>query len=101
MGVVKKVFNKVTKAVTGIDLDAKRKAQEAEEEARRQAEEQAALQAKLAAEQAAVAQGAGLAGQDGADTVDATQAASTKKKKLASGRKNLSVARSGGAGINV
>ena len=97
MSSVKKAFKKVTKAFTGVDLDADRKA---EEEARRQSEEAAATQAALSAEQGKVAADAALGAGD-ADTADVTQAASAKKKKLKEGRKQLSVARSGGAGINV
>ena len=93
MGIVKKVL----KATTGIDLDKKKKA---EEEARRQAAEQAELAAKLQADQNKVATDA-AAGQGEGETVDPTTAASTKKKKISQGRRGLTVARSGGGGINV
>lgn len=93
MGIVKKVL----KATTGIDLDKKRKA---EEEAKRQAAEQAELAAKLQADQAKVAADA-AAGQGEGETVDPTTSTSTKKKKISQGRRGLTVARSGGGGINV
>lgn len=97
MSSVKKALKKVTKAFTGVDLDADRKA---EEEARRQAEAEAARAAALSAEQSKVAADAAK-GVGESEQVDPTQSASAKKKKLSQGRKGLTVARSGGAGINV
>lgn len=86
---------KIVKLTTGVDLDAKKKAREAEEAAKAEADRQAAL----AAEQANVAANPTDSAETGQS--DPTQSASTKKKKLKEGRKGLSVARSGGAGINV
>lgn len=89
MGLAKKVL----KVTTGIDLDAKKKA---EEEARRAAE----TAAKLQAEQSSVAASAST-GQSEGEAVDPTTSVSDKKKKLSQGRRGLTVSRSGGSGINV
>lgn len=95
MGVVKKAV----KAVTGIDLDAKKKA---EEEARRQqaeAEERARKQAELEAAQKA-ATNVGKQGEAQAEAQEATTT-SDVKKRIKGGRKALTVARVGGSGINI
>lgn len=84
MGVVKKVV----KAVTGIDFDAKKKA---EEEARKQAELEAAQKAATNVGQQDEAQ---------AETPEATTT-SDVKKRIKGGRKSLTVARVGGSGINI
>lgn len=93
------VVNKVVKGVTGIDLDAKKKA---EEEARKQqeaAEEAARKQAELEAAQSAATNIAG----DGEVQAEATEATTTSdvKKRIKGGRKSLTVARVGGSGINI
>lgn len=94
-----KVVKKVVKGVTGIDLDAKKKA---EEEARRQqqeAEEAARRQAELEAAQNA-ATNVGEQGEAQAETPEATTT-SDVKKRIKGGRKSLTVARVGGSGINI
>lgn len=93
MSSLKKALKKVTKGITGVDPDAARRA---EEDAKRQQEEAA----KLAAEQSQVETGL-TTGQGESDAVDPTQAVSTKKKKLATGRKSLAISRASGSGINV
>lgn len=89
MGSIKKALNKVT----GRD-----KAKEAEERARREAERQAEIEAAQKAQQSNEA----TAGEEeSVAEVGAKETESDKKKKLKGGRKGLTVARSGGSGINV
>lgn len=92
MGFVKKVV----KTFTGIDLDAKKKA---EEEARRQQAEAEARARELAAAQKA-ATNVGQQGEAKAETPEATTT-SDVKKRIKGGRKSLTVARVGGSGINI
>lgn len=94
MGIVKKALKKVAKGITG--RDPAEEAANAERDAALQAEEQAVLAANKANVDASAAAGAA-----DSTTADATQTASAAKKKLKGGRKGLTIARSGGTGINI
>lgn len=88
MGSIKKALNKVT----GRD-----KLKEAEEQARREAERQRAIEAAQKAQEGNEAN----AGEQESTSDVEVQKESDKKKKLKGGRQGLTVARSGGSGINV
>ena len=95
MGGIKKALNKVT------GRDAKKEAERQAREAEQRAAEQAKMQAEIDAAQKAGLSNASNAGAAENTTEVEAQKASAKKKNIRGGRKGLTVARSGGSGINI
>jgi ATPase subunit of ABC transporter with duplicated ATPase domains len=99
MGGLKKAFKKIIGA-----LDPQRAAQKKAEEAARQqaaeAEAAAQRQAELEAANQAATATAGAGTKESTTDVEG-DTVSKQKKKLSGGRKGLTVARSGGKGINI
>lgn len=99
MGGLKKAFKKITGALNPA-RDAQKKAEEAARQQAAEAEAAAQRQAELEAANQAATATAGVGQKESTTDVEG-ETVSKQKKKLAGGRKGLTVSRSGGSGINI